>query len=61
MNIQLLREYFEDAYNKGKITKSIHKNYLALFAEWKKAKASDKKEALTQIQQLYKTIYKWYI
>ena len=58
MNIQLLREYFEDAYNKGNITKSIYKNYIALFAEWKKVGAGDKKEALKQIQQLYKTIYK---
>ena len=53
MNIQLLREYFEDAYNKGNITKHIYKYYIALFDKWKKG--GDKREALKEIQQLYKT------
>ena len=59
MGIQLLREYFEDANNKGKIPKTTFTEYSALFAKWKSG--GDKKAALKEMQQLYKTIYKRYI
>ena len=56
MGIQLLREYFEDGHNKGKIPKTVFEEYTALFAKWKSG--GDKKATLKLMQQLYKTIYK---
>ena len=60
IGIQKLRETFEDASNKDAISITTYRNYRSLYNQWASSKGNpvEKKNALRQLQKLYReTIY----